>query len=683
MEILSHGCTLDCFDCCKFNVYKEKDKVIKIEGDKDNPFTKGIICKKGIAHLRRLNHEERIYTPLLKSNGKWKEITFEEALNIMKEKLEFFKREYSSKSILYYNQYGSGGILKGIEDVFFNFYGGVSKAIGGPCWSAGMRAQKYDFGDSISNSIEDMLNSKNIFLWGKNPAYTTIHTMSMLNKAKKNGSRIIVIDPINTQSAKLGNIHVKVKPGTDGALAMAMAKIIISKNLQDDDFISNYVLGFNEYKKHLEEFDLEYLSKECGISIEEINKLAEMYCEKNSSIYLGYGMQKYKNGGNTIRAIDALGALTGQIGVKGGGVNYANKVLTRILDLDPFKSESFGKNREFYVSNINEFIETPKKYSLNKGDSNAPIKMMVIANSNLMNQLPNLNRLSETLDKVDFKVCFDMFMTDTALKCDLFIPCTNTLESEDMVFSSMTNPYLIYNEQAVEPKEELMDEYFFFMELAKRMNIKAYPLVSKREYLNKIIEPLKRYNKDITLDIIKKESFTVYNDIAWEDKKFKTPSGKFEIASERALKEGGSLTPTYISNTVEREDEVLNEDTNKFRLLTNHSKDSLSSQHYIDIDGIAKAYLNEEMMKKFNISEGEKIKLKSSKGEITVKCSLDKGVQDYMVLMYVGWWRKHGNPNFLTESGISDMGGQITYNDTFVEIEKITLNQHPPKTEPK
>lgn len=153
--------------------------------------------------------------------------------------------------------------------------------------------------------------------------------------------------------------------------------------------------------------------------------------------------------------------LTGQIGVKGGGVNYANKVLSRILDSDPFKSGEVGENREFYVSNINEFIEEPKKYSLSVEDSNAPIKIMVIANSNLMNQLPNLNRLNNSIDKVEFKVCFDMFMTDTASKCDLFIPCTNTLESEDMVFSSMTNPYLIYNEKIIEPREKLMDEYYF------------------------------------------------------------------------------------------------------------------------------------------------------------------------------------------------------------------------------
>ncbi len=225
MEVLSHGCTLDCFDCCKFNVYKEGSEILKIEGDKEHPFTKGLICKKGVAHLNRLNHKDRIYTPLLKNNGVWEEISFEDALEIMKEKLEYTKEKYSSKSILYYSQYGSGGVLKGIEDIFFNFYGGVSKATGGPCWSAGMRAQKYDFGDSVSNSLEDMINSKNIFLWGKNPANTTIHTMAILNKAKKNGSRIIVIDPINTQSAKLGDIHVKIKPGTDGALAMAMAKI--------------------------------------------------------------------------------------------------------------------------------------------------------------------------------------------------------------------------------------------------------------------------------------------------------------------------------------------------------------------------------------------------------------------------------------------------------------------------
>lgn len=136
MKKISHGCTLDCADCCKFNVYVKNDDIIKIEGDKEHPYTKGFICKKGLAHLKRLNHSKRIYKPLIKINDKWKEIEFDEAINIMVKKLSYYKSKFGSKSILYYEQYGNGTVLKSIGEKFFNFYGGVSLSKGGPCWSA-------------------------------------------------------------------------------------------------------------------------------------------------------------------------------------------------------------------------------------------------------------------------------------------------------------------------------------------------------------------------------------------------------------------------------------------------------------------------------------------------------------------------------------------------------------------
>ncbi|WP_024614093.1 molybdopterin-dependent oxidoreductase [Clostridium sp. Ade.TY] len=668
MKRLSHGCTLDCFDCCKFNVYVKDNGEIKIEGDKNHPYTKGFICKKGLAHLDRLNHKDRIYKPMLKKDNKWIEISFEEALEIMAKKLKEYKEKFSSNSILYYEQYGNGAVLKSIGDIFFNFYGGVSKQKGGPCWSAGMAAQKLDFGDSRSHSLEDMLNSKNIFVWGKNPANTTIHTMQMIKKAKDNGAKIIVIDPIYTNTAKLSDMYIKIKPGGDSALALAMGKLIIEKKLYDMNYINSYVLGFNKYKEYVESLDLNLLINKCGVELEELNKLVNLYTEKYSTILLGYGMQKYRNGGNTIRAIDTLGAITGQIGESGGGINYANKVYPSVLNNDPFNSESFGANRKFYTSDIESFIKEsiqgstyykdniyikkPKiKYDLTK--SNVPVKMAVIVKSNLLNQLPNLNGLNSAIDKIEFKVCFDMFMTDTAKKCDLFIPTTSTLESEDLLYSSMTNPYIIYNEKVVEPLDKRMDEYEFFKELAKRLEMKDYPFISKREYIEKIIEPLNEYIEDISLEKIKENYITIHDSVAWRDKRFLTKSGKFEI-------------------NLYREDFIENNNDNKFRLLTNHSRDTLFSQHMMDKEGISKAYINENMAEKLSITNNEKVTLKSENGSIKVEIILDNSISDYVVMMYVGWWTKHGNPNYITISDKSDIGGQITYNETFVSIEKYT-----------
>lgn len=669
MKKISHGCTLDCADCCKFNVYVKNDDIIKIEGDKEHPYTKGFICKKGLAHLKRLNHSKRIYKPLIKINDKWKEIEFDEAINIMVKKLSYYKSKFGSKSILYYEQYGNGTVLKSIGEKFFNFYGGVSLSKGGPCWSAGIAAQKLDFGDSRSHSLEDMLNSKNIFVWGKNPANTTIHTMQMIKMAKEKGSKIIVIDPIETATAKLADKYIKIKANGDKALALAMGQIIIKNKLYDEKYIKLYVNGFEEYKSYILSLNIKDLSKECGVEISTIEELVKLYCQKYSTILLGFGMQKYKNGGMTIRLIDALGAITGQIGFSGGGVNYANKVYPKILNTDPYDSEKFSSNRYYHTNEISEFIEkcnlgnTYYKNDIfinhedNKGDYelNIPIKMAIITKSNLLNQLANINNLKRALSNVEFKVCFDMFITDTVKECDLFIPVTSQLESEDLLFSSMMNPYLVYNEKILEPQEKLMDEYYFFMEVAKRLKMSNYPIVTKKEYLEKVIYPLKNINSDISLEYLKNNYFTLHKDVAWSDKNFVNESGKFEIINCEEIKK-------FEANKYK--------DISKLRLLTNHGRDSLSSQHFMDDDGIAIAYINEKEAKRFNINNNEIIYLKSENGQIKVKINIDKSIGDNIIMMFVGWWERHGNPNFLTNSGISDIGGQITYNETFVEIIK-------------
>ncbi|WP_074116390.1 molybdopterin-dependent oxidoreductase [Clostridioides difficile] len=732
---LSHGCTLDCHDCCKFNVYTKGNNVVKIEGDKNHPYTKGFICKKGMAHLDRLNHKDRIKTPMLKVDGVWKEISFDKAIEIMAEKLTYYKEKYTSKSVMHYDQYGSGSVLKYIGDIFFNFYGGVSRHKGGPCWSAGMHAQKYDFGVAKSHAIEDMLNSKSIFVWGKNPAYTTIHTMQIIKKAKEKGIKIVVIDPIYTKTAQIADKYVQVNPGTDGALAIAMAKIIVEDKLYDEEYINSYVIGFEEYKKYLSSLELSFLIDECGVKENDIRELVDLYTNKYSSINVGYGLQKYKNGGNTIRAIDALGAITGQIGFSGGGVNYANKVYPSVINSDPYNSQSYGEDREFYVSNISKFIEESLKNTSNKVNyasdeldmalhkvnyisdeldttsnkvnyvsdeldmtsnkvnyvsdelditsnktdyisnelynlsnksikGNIPIKMAVITKSNMLNQLPDLVELERVFSKIEFKVCFDMFITDTATLCDMFIPCTNTLESEDIIYSSMTNPYITYNERAVKPAHKLMDEYYFFMELAKKMGLNDYPFVEKRTYLEKVIEPLKRFDKNLDIEKLKNNYFTIHNPVAWEDKKFETPSGKYELYSESIKNLGISPTPVYISNKYkEIEDKNIS-----FRLLTNHHADTLFSQHFMDKKSIAQAYINQRMAKKVGIEDKDIVILRSKKAKINVQINIDDGVGNYIVKMYVGWWKKHGNPNSLTDTGISDFGGQVTYNESMVEI---------------
>ena len=658
MKKLSGGCTLDCFDCCRFNVYVEDEKVVKIEGDKEHPYTKGFICRKGLMHLHRHNHPDRIYKPLLKVHGKWEEISFEKALDIMAEKLSTYKERYGSQSILYYEQYGSGSLLKSIGDLFFNFFGGCSKQKGGPCWSAGMAAQKQNFGDARSHSLEDMMNSKTIIVWGKNPANTTIHTMEAIKKAQKNGSYVIVIDPIKTDTAKQADTYIQTKPGGDAFLALALGKWIIENNKIDEEYIRENVNGFEAYKEYIERFDMADLCEMAGVSEEIVEFVGHKYTQLYSTILLGYGLQKYAHGGNTIWLIDALAAITGQIGKSGGGVNYANKVYPVVLNGDPYDSESYAHNRIFYTSRISSFIKENG------------IKMAVIVKSNLLNQLPDLKNLEESLNGVEFKVCFDQFMTDTAEVCDLFIPCSTVFEGEDILYSSMTNPYLTYIEKAVEPENELMDEYYFFRALAEKMSMENYPYVSKKEYLTKVIETLKEKEPEMSLEYLKDNYFTIHESIAWEDGKFVTHSGKFEILfDEQVLKAAGQIAhkEKYYKSRKDSEEEKQN----TFRIITTHGKESLFSQHYMDKECMSEAYINDKMAEKCGFEHGECVYMESEKGRISVKLIIDECIGDNIVMIHAGWWKKHGNPNLVIESGTSDIGGQVTYNESFVKLRKI------------
>lgn len=650
MHILSHGCTLDCFDTCRFKVYVENGQVVKIEGDSQHPYTKGLICSKGKKHLARLTHQQRITTPLKKVAGQWVAIDFTEALDIISQKLLHYKAQYGSAAVMHYTGSGSGGVLKQISDIFFNFFGGVTLTKGNVCWGAGIQAQKYDFGEPRGHFLEDMLNAKNIIIWGRNPANTSMHLMQMLKEAQKSGIKIIVIDPLYTETAKSADLYLRINPSTDGALAMAMTKVIIAEGLADEDFIAQYVKGFTQYKEYLDSLDLSYLADETGISIESIRQIARLCAkEKPTAIYPGYGLQKYRNGGNSIRAIDALGAIAGNIGRQGGGVNYANKIYPESLNLDPYNSNQYAINNRYgQLNNLSNFIAE---------EYNPPIKALFVSKANPLAQWPNLHLAEKTLAQVEFKVCIDMFMTDTAEFCDLFIPCTNTLESEDIVYTSMTNPYITYNQKAVEPKHKLMDEYYFFQQLALKMGLPNYPIVDKAEYLAKVIEPLQAQGIDLAK--IQKGYVTIQETpVAWANKIFKTPSGKFELFSELAQSDGLSPFPIYAKSMPQ----------GHIRLLSSHPKNSIFSQHYLDVDGMAKAFVNACLAAEHKIIEGEKVILKSNQGEIEVQIEISASVPDHTVHMYTGWWKKHGNPNFLTAINSSEMGGQLAYNETFIEI---------------
>ena len=646
MKIFKNSCSLDCFDVCKIDVYMEDNKVIKLEGSKENSLTDGFLCSKGLKHLNRLYDENRILKPLLKVGEGFKEISFEDSLTILKDRLVDIKNNYSTDSIIHYSESGAGGLLKGIHDVFFNFLGGISTPSGGTCWAAGCAAHDYDFGGRKTSDLEDMKNARVIILWSRNPAVTSIHLYKKLIELKKLGIKIVTIDFRDNETSVISDLHINVKGGSDGALALALSKLVFEKDLIDYNFSKNNIIGFDKFEHYLNSISLNDLLDDCGVSEDELLKLLDFISLGNIMTFIGYGLQRYINGGNSVRAIDALMSITGNVGKSGAGVFYSSKIYPEVLDRDPYGSSNFSKNsREFPITKFNEFIE------------NNEIKAIFISKANPLNQLPDLNRTLKAYNSIPFKVCFDMFLTDTAKNSDLIIPVTNTLESEDIIYSSMLMPALMYNEKVVEPYDFRMDEFEFFKELAKYIDLKEYPQVSKVEYLNKVLTPL-----NVTVDDLKKEDINIQKGyIAWEDKKFKTPSGKIEIYSESALNDGAEPMPIFLKAT--KGDELY-----PIRLVTPHCKNSLFNQHIGDIDDISKIYISSENLGEFK--EGDTVVVSSKNGSIHSQLKIDNTLKKDEAYIFMQWSKKQGNPNFLTPSLSSDIGGQVAYYDTFVSIEK-------------
>ena len=655
------SCPMDCSDLCRFIVSVENNRIIKLEGDPDHPVTKGFICKKGKALVKRLYHYDRIKYPLIKSENSFIKISYDEVFQIIKEKLLSIKKEYGTKAILNYTSDGYGGIKNRIQSIFFNCFGGVTQPVGSLCWGAGIAAQKYDFGSPKGHFPDDVLNAQSILIWGRNPKYTSIHLYTLLKQAQKNGSKVIVIDPVKTATAKSFDQYIRILPSTDAALALAMANIIIENNLHDKNFIENHVKGFRRFKKYAASFTLEKVQEITGISAQTIKTLALQYAKaKTASIYIGYGMQRYHNSGNTVRCIDALGAITGKIGKKGCGINYAAKSISPYLGgLDRQSNVHAVNKRTFNVGNLGEFL------SIANGP---PVKAIFVAGGNPLTQSPDIKQTKNSFSKIEFKVVFDHFMTDTAQLADIIIPAAFVFEQDDLFTTSMYSPVLNYSQKAVDPPCGILSEFEFYLKLAKKLGMKNFGFKNSREYLEKSVQPiLNKLDKEsiINLDHLSEEYLRIrQNDIPWEDKIFETPSKKIELYSEKALQDGLSALPCFI-------EPVKADEKFPLRLLTCHTIDSMHSQGFAFKNDKPIVYLNHQTAQKFNLNDKASVNVKAEKSKIEATLCIDEAICNDTAFIYQGFWYKNGAVNFLTRSVTSDMGKQAAFYDSFIAIEEI------------
>ncbi|MBO0958417.1 molybdopterin-dependent oxidoreductase [Neobacillus sp. MM2021_6] len=662
-QIQKAACPLNCWDSCGFNVTIDQDRVVKVEGDPEHPITQGKICGRGRMLEKRANSSQRLLHPLKKVNGIFEKVSWEQALDEIAAKLVSIKENYETTAVLHSHDYANNGILKNLDQRFFNCFGGVTELYGSLCWGSGIEAQKWDFGNAWSHEPNDIFNSKNIIIWGRNVARTNMHFYEKLLEAKKLGARIIVIDPLFNATAKIADEYITIKPGMDGVLAAGIIKEMLRLGLEDRHFIEKSTHGFADLVKLIDGVSLEKVSEMTEVPCEAMTTLAQVYADKPTATFMGLGMQRYQNGGNTIRLIDALVAVSGNIGIAGGGANYANLQVGQSFAFDELTLTNRRKHhRQFSI--MKQAEEVLKA-------TDPEIKMIIVTCGNPLTQVPDTNTVEQAFSSIPTLVVIDQYLTDTAILADYVLPTTTAFEEEDLYYSSMYHHYVNYGPKLVTAPGEAHPDLWIWTQLARRLGFGEDFAFTREEFLEMTLKPLKE--KGITLEKLKSNHTLELpvGKLPWHDHKFQTPSGKFEFTAQQKGQHG-LLTLAVPGESKWKSPELAKK--YPYHLLTIHPMRSNHSQNYHVWSSRPKVKVEiaPNIAESLRLANGDFVKVWNDRGEVKGFISILAKAHPDTINIDEGIWQEFGGSvNQLTSSRESDNGLGSTLYDCLVTLEKI------------
>ena len=658
MPVFQSACSLDCWDGCSMKVTVENNQVLQVAGDPDDRITQGFLCRKGGAIVQRFQHPDRLTQPMKRQQDSWQAISWSQALDEISLKLKQLLADHGPTAMLHYSEGGHGGLSKNIDTAFFNALGGVTTPVGSLCLGAGMAAQKLDFGNAYCHPPEDLTNTHCLILWGRNPSATNIHLVPFIKKLRKRQVPVFLVDPVRSSSAALADEHLALRPGSDGHLALAIAKRLKEKQLLHTDYLSRFCHGVEPFLDQLDAFSMNDLIKATGLAAEQVYHLADTYGQAPAAaIYLGYGVQRNRFGGRNVRLIDALGALTANLGIPGGGVNYAHRHITQWIDHDYLENTPTAAGRTFPRSQFATYLNS---------QPSPGVHGIWVTKGNPVVQLPDTNATLAAFRQIPFKVVIDHFMTDTAQQADYVLPATMILEESDVIFGSMWHQQLTWTQQAVTPPDGVRHEFTIFQELARRLELsdflKRYPDVDT--YLSTAAAPLCRY-LNTTPDALKGKRITVPGrELPWKEGRFETPSGRYEFPVPEVIQPFDLPSP--------------HQDDYPYHLLTVHTADSLHTQHLRTqpAQALPQVKIHPDTAAAAGVSEETTQLLVSANGTLAVALRLDDQVRRDTLVMNQGSWIHQGTVNQLTDAGLSDLGMQAIYYDCRCRIVKSSEASH-------
>ncbi len=667
------ACPHDCPDTCALITTVENGVAIKVHGNPAHRHTDGVLCTKVSRYAERTHHAERLLQPMRrtgpKGSGQFEPISWDEALDTIAARLGAIAAR-DPQAILPYSYAGTMGLVQG-ESMAARFFHrlGASLLDRTICAAAGGEGLVQTLGAKVGMKVEHFAQAKLIVIWGSNSIGSNLHFWKLAQQAKRDGARLVCIDPRRTETAEKCHEHIALRPGTDAALALALMHQLITHDWLDHDYIRDHTLGFEALRERALQWPPERAAEVCDVPVQQIIDLARAYgTTRPAAIRLNYGMQRVRGGGNAVRAVACLPALVGAWRDPAGGVllSSSGQFPAERAALQRPDLLAGRQPRTINMSTIGDDLLRPGSPAFGP-----LVEAVVVYNSNPVAVAPESGKVVRGFARDDlFTVVLEHFRTDTADYADILLPATTQLEHWD-IHTSYGHTDVLLNRPAIAPVGQSRTNTDVFRALARRMGFTEACFDDDDETLCRMAFRPEVVDFQELLD----QGFATLRlpDAPYAQGGFPTPSGRCEFFSARLQAQGLDGLPDHLPN----HETAGSSPTYPLAMISPPARNFLNSsfvnvQSLRDIEGEPVLEMHPTDATARGIADGDMVRVFNDRGEYRCRVKVGQRARHGVVNGLGIWWRKLGpdgtNVNEVTSQRLTDLGRGPTFYDCLVEV---------------
>jgi anaerobic selenocysteine-containing dehydrogenase len=676
------ACPHDCPDTCALLTTVSGGVAVKVAGNPAHAQTDGVICAKVSRYTERSYHPERLLHPMrrvgAKGSGRFERVSWDVALDDIAGRLQQTIAHHGPQAVLPYSYAGTMGLVQG-ESIAARFFHrmGASLLDRTICSSAGGEGLLQTLGAKVGMRVEHFSQARLILIWGSNSIGSNLHFWRLAQEAKRRGAKLVCIDPRRTETADKCDEHVALLPGTDAALALAMMHELIVNDWLDHDYIERHCLGWPALRERALLWSPQRAAQVCGLEAQQIRSLARDYglCSKRgepAAIRLNYGMQRTRGGGNAVRAVACLPALTGAWRHPAGGMllsqSGAFPVRREALQRPDLlrAGADGGMPRTINMSQIGDALLAPASAAFGPR-----IDALIVYNSNPVAVAPDSSKVVAGFSREDlFTVVLEHFQTDSADHADYLLPATTQLEHWD-IHMSYGHTDVVLNRPAIAPLGEALPNTEVFRRLAARMGYLDECLYEDDQALCRAA-----FGDAVSFEELLERGFATLTlpEAPFAQGGFPTPSGKCEFFSARLAAQGLDGLPDCLPNY----ESPGSSEHYPLAMISPPARNFLNSsfvnvKSLRDIEGEPLLEMNQADAQARGIQGGSVVRVFNGRGEYRCKVTVSQRARPGVVNGLGVWWRKLGlagsNVNQLTSQRLTDLGRGPVFYDCLVEVE--------------